>query len=121
MTKITPTSDFVGRIYGVTSGSPTKNPFCVIVTRVTKTRVATRRLEIHEVSNPKGNGYFDHSNHGKAHIKKPLQEMGEAIYYTPYSYKTVNYIVRGNDVLFLIDEDIVWNTITPESTVWAKV
>lgn len=120
-TNTLPDSSFVGRIYGVTDGSPTKNPFCVIITRVTKKCVFARCLEIQGLRISNGNGYFNHQNLGKACIKKPLNMVGEEKMYKPHLYREADYIIAGNDVLFRISEDIVWSTLAHESTVWAKV
>lgn len=128
-TRIEPRENFIGNIYGVSNTSPIKTPICFIVTRITKKFVVGRALELKELKSPKGNGYFNHQNLGKTCIKKPLTMVGKKLYFRPqrlpeqFSYDGINaeYITQKNIVAFRIHEDIIWSTLSVESSVWEKV
>jgi hypothetical protein len=123
--QVAPDINYIGRIYGHDGGSPVKFPSAFIVTRITAKCVYVRKLEIEEVSKPNGNGYFNHQNFGKSCIKKPLNMVGEEMRCKPYALVVANggveYIGHGNSIMFRTHEDVVWSTITPESSVWEKV
>ncbi len=125
LTKNIPDKSFVGKIFGHNCHSPLKEIECFIITRVTKVKVFARRLELFELKKPDGNGFFVQENLGLVCIDKPLKMCGEQLAFTSFTLakngSIVDYIQRKGKILFLIDENIKWHTLSPGSSVWSKV
>jgi hypothetical protein len=126
MLPATPNSNFIGRIYGPDGNAPIKSSLtqCFIVTRITKTKVFARQLQTTEILKPIGNGFFDERNLGISSIHKPLTTFGEEkpffIYHADVGNLEINYVRHKNMILFGIDENVVWRTLSSESSVFCK-
>src|SRR5258708_32036210 len=124
MNLILPDLSFVGKIYGPTGGTAVKKAECLIITRITKTKVFARNLQMSEILKPTGNGFFNESNLGIVAIKKPLVTFGEEIPFFVYGIQVnntdVNYIRNKNMILYRVDENVMYNTLSPGSSVFAK-
>jgi hypothetical protein len=127
MLPATPDCNLIGRIYGPDGNAPIKSSLtlCFIVTRITKTKVFARQLQTTEILNPVGNGFFDERNLGITAIHKPLTAFGEEIPFFVYHThvgggREIHYVRHKNMILYGIDENVVWRTLSAESSVFCK-
>ncbi|HSW76401.1 MAG TPA: hypothetical protein VLG50_05125 [Candidatus Saccharimonadales bacterium] len=122
-----PHDDMIGEIYGPTGNSPIKSQYaqCYIITRIGKVKVFAKKLQMYEVLQPNGNGYFNHDNLGIVTIEQPLTTFGDEISCSIFRFQhhdnVITTIRHKNMVLNPIDKDIILHILTPESSVFEKV
>jgi hypothetical protein len=117
-----PNADFVGNIYGPPSGTPMKLQHieCFVVTRVSKTEVFAKKLQMVEIMKPVGNGFLNTNNLGTLVIEKPFVTIGKEKPFFAHSIYNMEFIRRGDRTLFLMDENAFIPTLSSESSVGCK-
>lgn len=129
-THIAPNANQIGKIYGPKSLGPIKvgqNFPCFIVTRITKTKVIARRLEMEVLRQPIENGYFNQDNLGVMRIKTPIvMADNKDLQFQSHKISTLidgidvemHYITRKNYYLHELDTSFIWHTLSSESSIF---